>query len=209
MHSRALATLVSFLLSLASCHAEDNVILGTQPTLTLTLKAVFPDGSPAAGATAHWDSHYRTVARSAVGDDSGRIIVEDQFTSNVRLRVVSADEHHQAAFHTPDGVSARSISLRGPMRLELRPAVAQRIDVTANGRPVSDSTGVVGYGYTSYSGTGSDGSAIVWCPSELKRGGAFALHPEYSFAKTLDWMRRLTPLNACHWVRPCLIPFVL
>ena len=144
--------------------------------LSLTGVVRMPDGSPAVRATVRAFTGLDKTSAVARTDDAGRFELQDVFGNGCRLHASSADGSDQTVLTVRSGVTRSALA--APLELSLLPAVAHRVTVLSQGRPVAGAHVVaLGLDFEVQGVTGQDGTLRLLLPANERLSELVAWHP--------------------------------
>lgn len=146
--------------------------------LTVSGRVVFPDGSPAAGATVRSvESYHRPRPQAAVAGRNGEFRLRGMFGNGARLHASSADGKQQIVRFTAAGAARKTFET--PIELALAPAESRKVTVISAGSPAAGVHVVaVGNDFHSEGLTGADGEVILFIPARQRLREVVAWHPK-------------------------------
>jgi len=167
--------------------STDSVALAREDgQMTLWIKVVMADGSPAAGAIVESLSDLYDPDVVVTADAAGQARLDGVFGGGAKIWARSADGAYQATKTVPRSL-VRSAVAR-PIELELLPAVSHEFSVLSRGRPVAGAhVAVIGVTFRARGVTTEDGKCRIRFPSDGILRGLVAWHAESGVASRRDW----------------------
>ena len=165
---------------------ESGALARKDGQMTLRVKVVMADGSPAAGAIVESLSDLHDPEVMVTADATGQARFDGVFGAGAKIWARSADGAYQATKTVPRSL-VRSAAAR-PIELELLPAVSHEFSVLSRGRPVAGAhVAVIGVTFRARSVTNEDGKCRIRFPSDGILRGLVAWHAESGVASRRDW----------------------
>lgn len=167
--------------------STDSVALARKDgQMTLSIKVVMADGSPAVGAIVESLSDLYDPDVVVTTDAAGQTRLDGVFGGGAKIWARSADGAYQATKTVPRSL-VRSAAAR-PVGLELSPAASHEVSVLSQGRPVDGArVAVIGLTFRARGVTNEDGKCRIRFPSDGILRGLAAWHAELGVASTGNW----------------------
>lgn len=167
--------------------STDSVALAREDgQMTLWIKVVMADGSPAAGAIVESLSDLYDPDVVVTADAAGQARLDGVFGGGAKIWARSADGAYQATKTVPPSL-VRSAAAR-PVELELSPAASHEVSVLSQGQPVDGAqVAVIGSTFRARGVTNEDGKCRIRFPSDGTLRALAAWHAELGVASRGNW----------------------